>query len=277
MEETLAIQDKDIAVPGEVLAHGMGFLPSAGTYRKDEDIVCSRLGLVSVEGKVIRITPLSGVYTPKIGDKIIGKVIDVLLSGWRIDTRSPYSAVLSTKDATSEFIGRGVDLRQYFNMDDWLCTKIVNVTSQKLVDVTMRGPGLRKLVGGRVITANPYKVPRIVGKDGSMSDLIKAATGCQLVVGQNGCIWLDGQPEMEVLAVDAIRMIEEEAHLPGLTDRVKALLEQRTGKQIDLAAIPKSAPEESAQYERSERFEGHDRGPREAHFRPRGPPRNFRR
>ena len=77
----LKVENKSVVVPGEVLSEGMDYLPSQGTYREGENIRAQRLGLVNIDGKVIKIIPLSGRYTPKKGDTVIGKVIDVLMSG----------------------------------------------------------------------------------------------------------------------------------------------------------------------------------------------------
>ncbi len=222
---SINVKDKDVVVPGETLAVGMDVLPGAGTYRNGENIVAARLGLVQIEGRTIKLIPLSGRYIPKNYDTIICKVIDVSISGWRVDTNSPYSAMLSMKEATSQFIPRGADLTQFFNIGDYVICKIVNVTSQKLVDVTMKGVGLRKLQGGRVIPVASNKVPRIVGKQGSMIAMIKEATNCNIIVGQNGLVWIDGAPENELLAIESIRKIEEESHLSGLTDKIKVFLE----------------------------------------------------
>jgi exosome complex component RRP4 len=228
-------KEKDIAVPGESLAEGMDYLPGQGTYREGENIIASMLGLVAIDGRAIKLIPLSGRYLPKRGDTIIGKVIDVLMSGWRIDTGSAYSAMAGMKDATSDFIPKGADLRKYFDFGDYIVCKITNVTSQRLIDVTMRGPGLRKLKGGRIINVNTHKVPRIIGKKGSMISMVKQATGCNIIVGQNGIVWLQGEdPKMELLAVETIQKIEDESHISGLTDRIKAHLEKATGKKIEL-------------------------------------------
>lgn len=224
MTEQIVVKDKDIVVPGEIIAKGMSFLPGNGAYREQDNVVAKRLGMVSIEGKVIKLIPLTGTYSPKLKDRIVGRVIDVLMQGWRMDINCPYSAVLSLKDGTSEFIPRGADLTQYFGLGDYLVCQIVNVTSQKLIDVSMRGPGLRKLKGGRILQISPQKVPRVIGKDGSMVSMIKEATGCDIVVGQNGIIWFSGEPEGEVLAVKAFKKIEEDAHLSGLTDKIAALL-----------------------------------------------------
>jgi len=223
----LMTQDKTIVVPGETLAEGMDYLPGNGTYRLGDKILAGKVGLICVEGRALKLIPLSGAYAPKRNDVIIAKVIDVAISGWRFDTNSAYSAMLSVKDATSEYIARGSNLTQYFDLGDYVTTKITNVTSQKLVDLTTKGQGLNKLRGGRVIKVNAYKVPRIIGKQGSMVSLIKNATGCKIIVGQNGLIWINGEPESEIIVVEAIKMIQGNSHIRGLTDMVKEFLEKK--------------------------------------------------
>jgi exosome complex component RRP4 len=270
-DETLNVKERDIVVPGEIVAEGLGFLPSKGLYREDAKIHAGRLGMISIEGKVIKLIPLTGAYVPKLNDKVVGRIIDVLMTGWRIDTRSPYSAVLGLKDATMEFIPRSADLTQYYGLGDYVLCKVINVTSQKLIDVTMKGPGLRKLKDGRLVEVNPHKVPRVIGKDGSMVMMIKNATGCNLSVGQNGWIWVEGpSPEQEMMAVQAIKKVEEEAHLPGLTERMKAFLEQVTGKPVEIPVIVPGAAEEIPEHEPPQR-EFRERRPHARH----GPPRRF--
>ena len=220
----LLVKEKSVVVPGEEIASGMDFIPTTGTFRDGEKIIAGRLGLVSLDGRLIKLIPLSGKYLPKNHDVIIGHVVDIMPSGWRLSINSAYTAMLPMKDATSHFIPRGADLTRYFNIGDYLVTKIINVTSQNLVDLSMRAPGLRKLEEGRIITVAPSKVPRIIGKMGSMVEMIKQETKCQIIVGQNGVIWLAGDPESEFRAVQAIRKIEAESHLSGLTERMKAFL-----------------------------------------------------
>lgn len=226
----IMVKDKDISVPGEVLAIGMDVLPGNGTYREGEKTIANRVGLVSIDGRVIKLIPMSGKYMPKTGDTVICKVIDVGFNGWRLDTNSAYSAMLSIKDGSSDFIARGANLTQYYDLGDYIVCKIINVTSQKLIDVTMKGPGLRKLKGGRIIEVDPNKVPRIIGKQGSMVMMIKDATSCNITVGQNGLIWIDGNSINELLAIQTIRKIEKESHMSGLTDKIKEFLEKNNKK-----------------------------------------------
>jgi len=230
----LLIKDKEITVPGEVLAEGMDYLPGIGTYREGQTIRASRIGLVNIDGRAIKLIPLAGRYEPKRGDTIIGFIKEIIMSGWLIDLDSPYHAMLSLKDAGSEYIAKGADLTKYYTFGDYVVCKITQVTTQKLVDVTMKGPGLRKLYGGRIIKINTHKVPRVIGKKGSMVSMVKQATGSKVIVGQNGTTWVQNDdPKMELLTVKTIEKIAEESHISGLTDRIKKFLEKETGKKVE--------------------------------------------
>lgn len=221
---SILIKERDVVIPGETLAEGMDFLPGDNTYREDDKIYSKALGLVSVAGRVLKITPLGGPYLLKPGDKIIGQVSDILMSGWRIKTGTAYTSMLSMQDASSRFIRKDEDLSRILDIGDYVIVKITKVTSQNLIDVTMKEPGLHKVNGGRIIKINSQKVPRVIGKQGSMISLIKNNTGCDITVGQNGLIWLNGTPEGELLASEAIKLIEQKSHQEGLTEKMEKFL-----------------------------------------------------
>ncbi|MBU0469932.1 MAG: exosome complex protein Rrp4 [Nanoarchaeota archaeon] len=223
---SILVQDKSVVVPGEILAEGMDYLPGDNTYRENDKIYSKVLGLGYPAGRVIKVTPLAGPYVPKPGDKIIGKIIDIAFSGWRVNTSTAYSAMMNVKDATSRFIKKEEDLSKIMAIGDHVVVKITNVTSQNLIDLTMKEPGLYKISGGRLITIDSQKVPRVIGKKGSMISQIKEKTGCNITVGQNGVIWLKGSPEGELLAEKAIKLIEQRSHQEGLTDKIEKFLEE---------------------------------------------------
>ncbi|MBI5390440.1 RNA-binding protein [Candidatus Woesearchaeota archaeon] len=229
----LLVQEKEIVVPGETIAEGMDYIPSKGMYRSGEQVKSAHVGLVYIEGKVLKLVPLSGRYLPKRGDSVIAKVTDITMNGWIMDINSAYSAMLPLKDATPEYVEKGADLTKYFTFGDLVFCKISNVTSQNLVDLSLRGPGLRKLNGGRALKIAPSKVPRLVGKQGSMVSMIKKYTQCQIIVGQNGLVWLQGEPEQELLTIDTIRLVEQRSHLSGLTDYISNYLAEKCGPLSD--------------------------------------------
>ena len=217
-------KDREVVIPGECLAEGMDYLPGDNTYREGEKIYSKILGLVGVAGRVMKITPLSGPYLPKTGDKIIAQVFDITMSGWRFNTNTAYSAMMNVKDASSRFIKRDEDLSKILAIGDYAVVKITKVTSQNLIDLTMKEPGLHKVSGGRLVKINSQKVPRIIGKQGSMISLIKDKTGCNITVGQNGIVWIKGDAEKELLAENAVKMIQARSHEEGLTEKMEKFL-----------------------------------------------------
>lgn len=218
---------REIVVPGELLAIS-GKKAGPGTYSEGGKIFASQLGIKSVRTDMISVVPLSGQYMPMRGDLVVGKIVDVSASNWLVDINSPYPAPLHVNEVPwrVEF----GETRRFMGVGDVVMLKVLGHDEQMRVQISMQDHGLRKLTGGMVLEVSPSKVPRVIGKNGSMIQMLKNSTGCRIYVGQNGRIWIDGELDSIVLAVQAIRMIEEEAHAQGLTEKVKQLLEKSSGR-----------------------------------------------
>lgn len=229
----LLIKDKDIVIPGQELAIGMDFLPASGTFRDNDKIIASQLGLISLNGRLIKIIPLNGKYVPKKGDTVIGKIKDMNFSNWFVDIAYAYDAVLSSKEISTDYIERGADLSQFYDIGDVIVAKITNVSKMKMTDLSMRAPGLKKLTEGRLIKISPVKVPRLIGREGSMVTMIKELTDTRITAGQNGLVWINGNdPRKERIAIEAIEMISERAQSSNLTEKVKEFLEMRLKENV---------------------------------------------
>ena len=94
----------------------------------------------------------------------------------------------------------------------------------------MRGTRYGKLESKMIIRIDPVKLPRLIGKEGSMINMIKEETKCDIVVGQNGIVWVDGDEKNRSAAVSAIKFIDENYVDADLTERVRRLLEDVRGK-----------------------------------------------
>jgi len=224
----LLVEEKQIVYPGQVIANGMDFLPSANVLRDKDELVATKIGMISLNGRFVKIIPLTGPYVPRDGDIVIGRVTAMGPFGWRVNIGLPSEAVIPLKDGSSDYLQRDADLSKYYNFGDHVVAQVTKVYNGKLFDLTMKGPGLRKLAPGRLMTIGAAKVPRVIGKKGSMISMIKDHTNCKVSVGQNGIVWISGdEPAMEIRAVEAIRLIEKESHTSGLTDRVKEFLEKK--------------------------------------------------
>ena len=211
------VKEKDLVVPGELLAED-DYYPGRGTFEDDGKICSKLLGLVSLRNKKISVIPLKSKYLPKKGDVVIGKIDDVRFSMWGVDINSPYSGILPA----SEVFGREKkELSRVFDIGDVLFLRIVDVDEVKKVKLGLKGRGMGKFKGGVIVDIAPTKVPRLIGKKGSMINMIKDKTGCKIVVGQNGLVWVKGNEDMEQIVKNIIKLIEKEAHTSGLTDRIK--------------------------------------------------------
>jgi exosome complex component RRP4 len=217
--------NREIVIPGDLL-DASGLKAGSGAYAENGKVFAAQLGIKSVKSNFVNVIPLVGRYIPATGDSVIGKVIDIGPSNWLIDINSPYPAPLHVNEVPwrVEF----GDTSKYLNVGDTLLAKILMVDETMRVQVTMKEQGLRKLSGGQVIDISYSKVPRVIGKGGSMIQLIKSHTNCRIFIGQNGRIWLDGEIESMITAIQAIRMIEEGAQESRLTEKVKEYLESVT-------------------------------------------------
>ena len=225
VKSEIFVKERQLVIPGEILAKGLDFLPSSGCYRVNNELKSKLLGLVKLKDRFIGIIPLAGVYIPKTGDGIIGLVEDMQTTIWIVDINSPYDAILPLGEAVGEYVDLNrTDISIYYDIGDLIYAKVLNVSKSKQVQLTMNDHRARKLISGRVLTITPSKVPRLIGKQGSMIELIKNKTNCQIIVGQNGVVWIKG--EQEGLAAKAILTIENESHISGLTDKITAMLEK---------------------------------------------------
>ncbi|HDZ36120.1 MAG TPA: RNA-binding protein [Thermococcus sp.] len=224
------VKSRELVVPGTLLAQGP-FKNGRGTFREGNRIYSTVVGLVEVRGNTIRVIPLEGPYIPEVGDNVIGKIVDVRFSNWTVDIGAPYQAGLRVQDAVEERIDLAkTDLRRIFDIGDIIYAKIKAYNEINQIDLTTKGMPFKggPLRGGQLVEITPSKVPRLIGKGGSMINLIKKLTGTRIIVGQNGWVWVSGKnEELEKLAIDAILKVNRESHTQGLTDRVKELLMTR--------------------------------------------------
>ena len=218
-------EKKQLVVPGDLLAEG-DYVSGDSTYKKNGKIYANRLGLVDYNGKRVHVVALKAFYVPAPGDLVIGKIVETTPGGWVIDIKAPHLARLRASDVVERsFKPETTDLPSIFDVGDLIITKVVEYDRTRDPMLTVREPGLGKIMRGQLIEVTPTKIPRVIGRQGSMVGMIKKETGCQLTIGQNGWILISGRsPEDERLAIMALRKIEAESHTSGLTDRVTEMI-----------------------------------------------------
>ncbi|MEM4810295.1 MAG: KH domain-containing protein, partial [Thermofilum sp.] len=94
--------------------------------------------------------------------------------------------------------------------------------------LTIKESRLGKIERGIVVEISPNKVPRVIGKKGSMVKLLEELLEVNIIVCQNGRVLVVGRNEKrEELAAIVIKKIEAEAHTEGLTSKVREYIKAR--------------------------------------------------
>lgn len=221
------VANRQIVRPGDLLAEGEDVKGGEYIYRIGDKIYASILGLANVDDGVVSIIPLEGMNVPKEGDVVIGLITSVGITNWIVDIRGPYKAILNANEALESFNPITDDLRKYLDVGDYIIAKIIVFDRTRNPLLTIKGKGLGKITEGKVIDVKPSRVPRIIGKRKAMLNILIEQTKCTIIVGQNGRIWIRcPNEELENILVRAIRKIEAEAHIPGLTERVRRFIEE---------------------------------------------------
>jgi exosome complex component RRP4 len=224
-------ENKQLVIPGDLLAEGEYFAGN-NTYKEENKIYASRIGLADAANKRVNVVALRAFYFPKPGDVVIGTVKEVGFSGWTINIKSPYTAILRASDVLSRsFKPQNDELSQVLSAGDLIVAKVASYDRFHDPQLTVGEPGLGKITKGQIMNVTPTKIPRVIGRQGSMISMIKNETGCQIILGLNGIILITGKtPINEKLAMTAINKIEEESHTSGLTDRITKFLKEEKAK-----------------------------------------------
>jgi exosome complex component RRP4 len=218
------MSERKLVIPGEIIANGKDYLPGEWTEKRNDEIVSTIFGVTEEQDRLIRVIPISGPYQPRRGNIVIGQAVNILSSGWFIDIDTPENAFLPVSEF-QRYVNQG-EFAEALDIREMVVAKIINI-DKRGIDLTLRAHGLGKIEDGMIIKINSNKVPRVIGKEGSMINLIKEETKCNITIGQNGIIWISGEnTEAELFAKKAIIFITENFFLEGLTEEMKRWFER---------------------------------------------------
>ncbi len=247
------MEGRKIVVPGETIVQGENFLPGDGTRREGQNILANRYGLAETDNKLIRVIPLSGAYVPRRGNVVIGTVANVNFKGWLIDYGGSNEGFLNVAEVP-RYVGKG-ELRDCFDFGDVIYASIWGTDGGNL-DLSVKQRGFGRLDGGQLVKVNPHKVPRIIGKEGSMINLIIDATDCEVIVAHNGIVWLSSEKmENETNARKIIEFICENSTISGLTEKVEKFIKEELKLEIKKGLARDESPSEDDDSSESEEGE----------------------
>lgn len=218
------LEPRELVIPGQLIWEGRA-RTGENTFRKNGNVYASRLGLVNYGKDVVSVIALEAGYTPMVGDLVLGDVVDIALGQWLIDIGASMEAVLSVPDAVDKPFYTDFDMPRVLDLGETIIAKIVDLDRRRTPIISILGRGLGKVNSGFIINITPSKIPRLIGKKGSMINMILKETGANVVIGQNGRILIQARTiRQENMVVKTIKKIEMEAHTSGLTNRIQAYL-----------------------------------------------------
>ncbi len=203
----------EIILPGNKIADGP--IKANGVYVRDNASFANVIGIFDPEKR--QFIPLEGLWYPKAGDLVIGTIETRSAGVYVVDLDSPYKGIIVTKFEHMPLEDGDIveaTVREFKEFDD-------------AMTVVLTRP--KKLYGGILLKIKPPKIPRVIGRGNTMINQITDVTKSTIVVGMNGTIWLKGGNIN--LASEAIKEIENKAHISGLTDQIKRMLEEKSARQ----------------------------------------------
>ena len=221
----------DLVLPGDRIGPAGEARAGNGLLLSDGELIAAQLGLLIRSKRSVHVIPMVGEYRPGKGDHLIAIVRDHTPSRWFLDANTSHQGRLHSSDTpwNVDFGRTG----EYLSIGDVAYVKVMEVDGIGRMDLTMKGPGFRKLTSGEVMGIRPSQVPRLIGRNGALIGKVKEATGCRALIGKNGWIWVDGEEDGLDTFRRVLDVIDESPHDGGVQERILELLEAKEGCPSD--------------------------------------------
>ena len=211
-------------LPGDTISGS--YEPAQNVILDDNRLLSTAIGFCEINDNEANVYPLTGFYIPRSDDLVIGKITSHSAMSWEVNINSCYSGMLPATDVFGrDFSSHSDDLSSKLSNGDLIVARIVNADKTRDPLLTISGRELGKIDSGELMTISPSKVARLIGKRGSMIQMIESGSNAQITIGQNGLIVVACDDSDGLLkAVKAIELVEEKAHVANLTDQISEML-----------------------------------------------------
>ena len=217
------MSQNQFVIPGDVIIAD-DCRPGQNVILEGNKVMSTAIGFSEIEDNLVTVTPLTGLYTPKTDDLVIGKIISHNALSWQVDINSYYSGILTASDIFGkDYSSSRDDLSLKLKTGDIILARIANVGSRDPL-ITIIGENLGKIDSGEVVKISPAKIPRFTG---SVIQTIEASTNATITVGQNGLIVLKCDNSTGLKKVIAsVKMIGIAQHDANLEEKIQNILDE---------------------------------------------------
>ena len=217
------MSENQFVLPGDVIVTG-DYRPEQNVILEGNKLMSTAIGFSEIKGDLVTVTPLTGLYTPKTDDLVIGKIVSHNALSWEVDINSYYIGILFASDIFGkDYSPSRDDLSLKLKIGDIVLARIANVNSRDPL-ITITGENLGKIDSGELIKISPTKIPRLTG---SMIQTIEASTNATITVGQNGLIILKCDDSAGLKkAIATIKMIGMTHNNANLEEKIQKFLDE---------------------------------------------------
>jgi len=213
-------------IPGDIIIAD-DCRPGQNVILEGNRVMSTAIGFSEIKDNLVNVTPLTGLYTPKTDDLVIGKIISHNALSWQVDINSYYSGILTASDIFGrDYSPSRDDLSLKLNTGDIILARIANVNSRDPL-ITIIGENLGKIDSGELVKISPTKISRLIGKHSSRIQTIEASTNTTITVGQNGLIILKCDDSTGLKkAIATIKMIGITHSNANLEEKIQNILDE---------------------------------------------------
>ena len=156
------MNENQFVLPGDVIVTG-DYRPEQNVILEGNRLMSTATGFSEIKDDLVTVTPLTGLYTPKTDDLVIGKIVSHNALSWEVDINSYYSGILTASDIFGkDYSPSRDDLSLKLKTGDIILARIANVNSRDPL-ITITGENLGKIDSGELIKISPTKIPRLTG------------------------------------------------------------------------------------------------------------------
>jgi exosome complex component RRP4 len=220
------MSQEQFVLPGDIIVTG-DYQPEQNVILEGDRLMSTAIGFSEIKDDLVTVTPLTGLYTPKTDDLVVGKIVSHNALSWEVNINSYYPGILTAFDIFGkDYSASRDDLSLKLNTGDIILARIANVNSRDPL-ITITGENLGKIDSGELVKISPAKIPRLTEKNGSMIETIEGSTNATITVGQNGLIILkcDNSAGLKK-AIASVKMIGMIQYEVNIEDKIQKILDE---------------------------------------------------
>ncbi|RSH81538.1 exosome non-catalytic core subunit rrp4 [Saitozyma podzolica] len=167
-----------------------------GTYVENDQVVSSVTGTIERVNKLISVKPLKSRYIPEVGDLVIGRIVEVGSSRWRVDANARQDAVLMLSSVNlpggvqrRKIESDALKMREFLAEGDLLVAEVQAFFGDGAISLHTRSLRYGKLRNGLLLSLPPRLIRRLKSHFHHIPPPC-GPSGVDVILGLNGLVWV---------------------------------------------------------------------------------------